>query len=69
MRGKKPWKVRVRRQIEDWIEIQAFTLAEAEKEAAGRPGVVSIFPGSTILADRPVDPNMMAPAIVVEEET
>jgi hypothetical protein len=47
----KPWRVRVRRVIETWIEVSAHSATEAEGLAANYPQVVSVFVGSTIRAD------------------
>lgn len=51
---KKRWRVRVLKKVEDWIEVITETKDEAEKEAAFRPGVISIFKGSTISGEKPV---------------
>lgn len=54
MYGKKRWRVRVSRKIEDWVECQADTAQEAELLASAFPGIVHVFPGSTISAEKPV---------------
>ena len=46
-----PWRVRVQRTVESWVDVEAFTAAEAEAEARTAPGVTSVFPRSAIRAD------------------
>ena len=53
------WKVRVRRATEDWVLVQAYNAKDAEDRAAAVPGVLSVFPGTTVRgdeADRPLPP-------------
>lgn len=57
LRRRKLWRVRVRRSIECWVEVSAFTKGEAEKEAAVTPGVLSVFARSAIPADVGDDPE------------
>lgn len=38
-----PWRVRVSRVMEQWVEVQAFTEAGAESAARVLPGVVNVF--------------------------
>lgn len=45
------WRVRVKRAIEDWVDIQAATAAEAEGLAIDRPGVLSVFAKSAVRGD------------------
>jgi hypothetical protein len=45
------WRVRVKRAIESWVEVQAASAAEAEREAAKVPGVVSVFARSAATGD------------------
>jgi hypothetical protein len=47
----RPWRVRVRRLMETWIDVSAHSAIEAESLAADYPQVVSVFVGSTIRAD------------------
>jgi hypothetical protein len=54
---KKRWRVRVKRVIEDWVEVLAFEGAEAEAEAENLPGVVGVLKGYTLRGDRPVEGN------------
>jgi len=60
------WRVRVKKVIEDWVETQAYSAAEAEQEAVKVPGVVSVFPRSAIRAD--FVPESERPVGVREEE-
>lgn len=48
---RKPYKVRVLRQMEDWVEVLALSSEEAEEKARTLPGVVELR-GVTILAER-----------------
>lgn len=50
----KQWRVRVLRRAEDWIDVAADTAQLAEAKAATRPGVISVFAGSTISGEKPV---------------
>lgn len=43
MYKKNIWRVRVRRAVEDWVDVQADTGAEAEVLAAQLPQVLSVF--------------------------
>lgn len=57
MKTTKRWRVRVRKTIEDWLDITADTKELAEQEASTKPGVISVFVGSTISGERPVIGN------------
>ena len=46
-----PWRVRVIRRAEAWVDVEAFTVADAEIEASKAPGVMSVFPNSAVRAD------------------
>ena len=61
----RPWRVRVQRLIEDWVDVQAPSAQEAEQAVVGRPGVISVFAGSAVSAERPVTPGQL---IAVQEE-
>lgn len=65
MKGK-PWRVRVKRLVEDWVEVHADTAREAELLAGVLPGVALVFDSSAVpggkLASEPT------PAIGVEDE-
>jgi hypothetical protein len=50
--AKKPWRVRVLKRQEDWIEIVAESAMDAEGIAISRPQVISVFHGSTIPGDK-----------------
>lgn len=50
-----PFKVRVHKLVELWVDVEASTPAEAEAEAVKVPGVVSVFAKSAMRADRPAD--------------
>jgi hypothetical protein len=47
------WRVRVKRTVEDWVEISASTKQEAEKAASTMAGVASVLPGMTISGEKP----------------
>jgi hypothetical protein len=47
----KPWRVRVRRTVETWIDVSAHDKNEAERLAAVYPQVLAVLPGSAIRAD------------------
>lgn len=66
MRRQKRWRVRVKRSIEDWVEIQTDNALQAEALAANLPGVISVFTRSAISGEKPVD--HIPPVGVVEDE-
>ncbi|HVX90156.1 MAG TPA: hypothetical protein VHC20_00695 [Candidatus Paceibacterota bacterium] len=49
-----PWRVRVKRAVEDWVEVEAPTALAAEAAAANLPGVAFVFTQSAIRGDKPV---------------
>ena len=51
----KLWRVRVRKSVEDWVSIQADSALQAEELVINMPFILSVFNGSTIRGDRPVD--------------
>ena len=51
------WRVRVRRAIEDWVNVEAHDPRQAEVEAAKLFGVVSVFNGSAIRGDEAMRPD------------
>ena len=51
----KTWRVRVRRAIEDWVDVQADNALQAEQSAANMPQVLSVFGGSAMPGNKPVD--------------
>ena len=56
MRSKlKRWRVRVRRSVEEWIEVQAENALQAETLASTMPFVLSVFGNSAISGDKPID--------------
>ena len=55
MRRQKTWRVRVRRSVEEWVDVQADTPLQAETIAATYSGVISVFGQSAMPGDRPVD--------------
>lgn len=55
MPKQKPWRVRVRRGVEEWITVYADTPKQAEELAAALPQILSVFGGSAIRGDKPVD--------------
>ena len=46
------WRVRVRRSMETYVEIQATSATEAEAEAQNRPGVTQVFGRSAMRVDQ-----------------
>jgi hypothetical protein len=65
MRKQRLWRVRVRKSVEDWVDVQADTPLQAEKLAATLPFVISVFTGSVIRGDRPID---QGPPVGVQED-
>lgn len=59
------WRVRVKRAIEDWVDVEAGSAAEAEVKAAAVPGVLSVFQRSAVRGDLKMDAER--PAGVREE--
>lgn len=56
------WRVRVRRSVETWVDVEAPPAVaggklEAERVAWNVPGVVSVFPGSAILGSESAIPE------------
>lgn len=51
------WRVRVKRSVEVWVDVQAHTAAEAEVSAADLPGVISVFGKSAIRGDEAAMPE------------
>jgi hypothetical protein len=49
------WRVRVKQAVEGWVEVEAFNPAQAELEAAKKPGVISVL-GNAIRGDDVVAP-------------
>lgn len=45
------WRVRVKRSMEDWVEVDAPTAISAEDEALKVPGVLQVFSKSAIRSD------------------
>lgn len=59
------WRVRVKRAVEVWVDVQAVTSAQAEADAVNLPGVISVFGKSAIRGDEAALPER--PAGVREE--
>jgi hypothetical protein len=66
MPKKMTWRVRVKRTIEDWVDVQADSPLEAENLAAILPQVISVFGGSAMRGDRPV--GQILPKVGVEDD-
>lgn len=66
MRKAKIWRVRVKRSVEEWVDIKADSKEQAEQEAASVPNILSVLTGMTIRGDRPLEG--MTPPIGVEED-
>ena len=45
------WRVRVKRAIEDWVDVEAESAVEAEQKAIAVPGVLSVFGKSAVRSD------------------
>ena len=45
------WRVRVKRAIEDWVDVEAESAVEAEQKAIAVPGVISVFGRSAVRGD------------------
>ena len=54
------WRVRVRRAVEAWVDVDSFTAREAEIEATKIPGVISVFVGSALRGDETAVPERPA---------
>lgn len=59
-----PWRVRVQRNVESWVDVEAMTAVEAEAEAKNVSGVTNVFPKSAIRTDVFTEPK---PSQGVEE--
>jgi len=60
----KPWRVRVMRKIEAFVDVEATGVDDAEAKAAGVPGVVHVFPRSALPVEIKLIPESQA---VVED--
>lgn len=54
MQRKKPWRVRVMRKVEDWVQVEADSAPAAEVLAGQLPFVLSVFGKSAIPGDKPL---------------
>lgn len=54
MRRQQLWRVRVRKAVEDWVDVTADTPLQAEELAASIPNVISVFGKSAISGMKPV---------------
>jgi hypothetical protein len=54
------WRVRVKKAIEAWVDVEAPTPAQAELEAAKVIGVISVFGKSAIRGDEAAMPERPA---------
>ena len=55
MRRQKTWRVRVVRKVEEWVSVSADTPLQAETIAASMPMVLSVFGGSAMRGDKPIE--------------
>lgn len=62
---KKRWRVRVKRLLEDWIEVLATSPEEAEALAKITPNIVHVFPQMTMSGEKPIEG--MIPPVGVED--
>lgn len=51
------WRVRVTRLSEEWVDVSAHDLHEAERMASNLPRVYSVFVGSAIRGDEASRPE------------
>lgn len=63
----KPWRVRVKRVVEDWVEVLADSPASAEQQAFDLPHTVHVFKGMTVPGDK-LAKDIKPQPIGVEEE-
>ena len=56
------WRVRVKRAVDTWVDVEAHTAADAERAAAELPGIVSVFGRSAIRGDEANRPEKPAGA-------
>lgn len=54
------WRVRVKRAVEVWVDVQAHTAEQAEAEAVKLPMVISVFGKSAIRGDEAARPEPVA---------
>ena len=54
------WRVRVRRSVEAWVDVEADTAALAEIDAQKVPGVLSVFGKSAIPGNEAAMPERPA---------
>ena len=57
----------MRRVVEDWVQVQADSPAEAETLAVLLPQVISVFTGSALKGDKPAG-QYVPPAGAIEDE-
>ena len=67
MRKQMTWRVRVRRAIEDWVDVIADTPEQAETMAVSVPGVISVFGQSAMRGNKPLL-GTTVPPVGVEED-
>lgn len=53
----KTWRVRVKRSVEVWVDVESETARGAEIEAVKVPGVISVFERSAISGDEVAAPE------------
>lgn len=68
MKKQMTWRVRVRRAIEEWVDVQADTPQQAEEKAACLPQVLSVFGKSAMRGDKPLGQTVQAMGVVDDEE-
>ena len=54
------WRVRVKRSVEVWVDVQGISAQDAENQAGNLPGVVYVFARSAIRGDEAVAPERPA---------
>ncbi len=54
MRKQMTYRVRVRRAVEEWVDVSADTPQQAEAQAALLPQVLSVFGKSAMRGDKPI---------------
>jgi hypothetical protein len=45
------WRVRVKRSVEVWVDVQGISATDAENQAGNLPGITHVFPKSAIRGD------------------
>ena len=68
MRRQKTWRVRVVRKVEEWVSVQADTPLQAETITASMPMVLSVFGGSAMRGDKPIEGMTLPLTASIEDD-